>query len=79
MDDFRQAIQRKLSSARRLGKSSIELVSGDLHRELGGYPGTNHAMPSCCNAMYEAMKSGDQIVSSPPKRLGATLRIKYIL
>jgi 5-methylcytosine-specific restriction protein A len=55
----------------------IELYSGDIHRELGGYPGRNHSMPTCCEAMRDLMIPGDEIIESPPKGNGATLKIRY--
>jgi len=78
-DDFREAILRRFASAARSGKTAIEINSGDLHRELGVYPGPGHSMPTCCNMMREAMTAGDTVLSSPPKGRGATLTIRYEL
>ncbi|WP_136624282.1 MULTISPECIES: hypothetical protein [Bradyrhizobium] len=50
---FRKELQRLLREAELRGAPSIELNSGTLHRQLGGYPGLNHQMPSCCQAMYD--------------------------
>lgn len=55
----------------------IELRSGDIHSEVGGYPGANHRMPVCCDVMYEAMRGDDEIISKPRKGKGANLYIKY--
>jgi hypothetical protein len=55
----------------------IELFSGDIHRGLGGYLGRNHSIPTFCEAMRELMISGDQIIESPPKEDGVTLKIRY--
>lgn len=55
----------------------LDIVSGDIHRELGGYPGRNHSMPSCCNAMRDIMKSNDEVLETPNKGNGATLKIRY--
>ncbi len=77
MDDFRSFIAAAFSDAKNAGQTSITLKSGDVHRQLGGYPSSNHQMPSCCNAMIEATKAGDDILHQPPKGKGATLTIKY--
>lgn len=55
----------------------IDIVSGNVHRKLGGYPDKNHRMPSCCNAMIELMNNDDKILGQPKKGKGATLRIRY--
>jgi len=43
------------------------------------YPSSKHRMPSYCDAMYELKKETDEIIHSPKKGKGATLRIKYYL
>jgi len=55
----------------------IDLKSGDIHRELGGYPGKNHQMSICCNVMRELMLTNDLIVYEPPKGNGASFTIRY--
>ena len=55
----------------------VDLNSGTIHREYGGYPGKNHHMPECCQAMYNLMCNDDQFISSPPKGKGASLTILY--
>lgn len=79
IDDFRQELRKQLARASASGAKSVQINSGDLHREVGGYPGPKHALPSCCNAMIEAKRTGDVIVSQPPKGKGATLTIRYKL
>ncbi|MGE4572669.1 MAG: hypothetical protein AB7E09_08030 [Candidatus Izemoplasmatales bacterium] len=74
MDDFKGLISEKIKSMK--GKY-VELISGEIHREIGGYPGANHRMPTCCNAMRELMNSDDEILHSPKKGNGATLKIRY--
>jgi hypothetical protein len=77
MDDFTSFIAAAFADATNTRHTSIILKSGDIHRKLGSYPGKNHQMPSCCNAMIEAMKAGDDILHQPPKGKGANLIIKY--
>ena len=80
--DFLAEIKAQLNRARENAKRSLEINAGDLHRTLGGYPpqnGASHQMPSCCDAMREAMKAGDDIIESPPKGRGASLTVRYKL
>jgi len=65
-----------------MGLTFIDIVSGDLHTEMGGYPAPEgkHAMPACCNAMKKFyIKNKDEILHEPPKGQGATLTIRYKL
>lgn len=78
-EQFRECVKKHLADGRRRSAPFIELTSGDVHREVGGYPGTGHAMPSCCNAMRNLMGPRDQIVAEPSKGNGASLRIRYYL
>lgn len=76
---FREEIERQKSGARARGQKSVDIVSGDVHRSVGGYPGTNHRMPVCCDVMYSMMKGADEILYAPPKGKGATLKIRYYI
>ncbi|MHB9291490.1 hypothetical protein Holit_00567 [Hollandina sp. SP2] len=78
-EDFRTQLRKILSSAEKQGSSKIQVNSGDLHRQMGGYPGQNHRMPMCCSAMRAEMQSGDEIIQGPPKGNGASLTIAYRL
>ena len=79
VEKFRKALAELFASAAKKGERSITLTSGVLHSRVGGYPGPNHRMPVCCDAMYGAMKEGDQVIERPPKGKGATLKIRYLL
>ena len=76
---FKDAILLKLTSATSEGRDSITIHAGKLHEELGNYPGRNHTMPCCCNAMLALMTVRDRIITQPPKGKGANLEIKYLL
>ncbi|MCZ8137772.1 MAG: HNH endonuclease [Armatimonadota bacterium] len=78
-EDFRQAILEILERAEKSGMTSVSIRSGDLHRELGGYPEGPHNMPGCCGAMRSLMQLGDKEIQAPPKGKGATLVIQYRL
>ena len=76
-DDFRTALARLLADGERSALREVRVRAGDLHRQVGGYPGPNARMPSCCNAMRAARVVGDAIIAQPPKRNGASLEIRY--
>ncbi len=77
--DFRQTLLDRFAAAEREGVTSLLVKAGDLHREVGGYPGLKHRMPSCCAALRGAMQPGDQFIYVPPKGNGASLTIEYRL
>jgi 5-methylcytosine-specific restriction protein A len=76
-NEFRLALDEIFRTSWRNGADVVVVVSGDLHRKLGGYPGANHQMPVCCDAMRAAMQGGDQVLEETPGGKGATLRIQY--
>lgn len=78
-DEFAKSVSAKLREAQLRGARHLDLNSGQLHRELGGYPGTGHQMPSCCDALYEAQRTGDTVLARPPKGKGASLTIRFKL
>ncbi|MEG1926119.1 MAG: hypothetical protein RR415_10275 [Ruthenibacterium sp.] len=71
---FEECIKSKLSDIR---GEYLDLVSADIHLEVGGYPSSNHRMPTCCQAMYNQMKGDDKVIYAPNKGTGATLKIRY--
>lgn len=79
MDDFRQALRSAVRRAELQGLTSIDINAGELHRSLGGYPGTGNRMPACCDAMNELKRFGDEVIASPAKGKGASLTIRYRL
>lgn len=77
--DFRRVLDTKLRTASASGADHLDVRAGELHRNLGGYPGPDHRMPTCCAAMRSAMRSGDVVLAEPPKGTGASLTIRYRL
>jgi len=77
--DFQNELEKWLETAQREGKSYLDVISGELHRAVGGYPGQSHRMPVCCEVMRKNMKPGDQVLQEPPKGKGASLTIRYNL
>lgn len=77
--DFQKELVSTLDIAEREGKEYLDVTSGDLHRVVGNYPGTNHRMPVCCSIMKKMMGSDDEILQQPPSGYGASLIIRYRL
>jgi hypothetical protein len=77
--DFSRKLSETLRHAEQGGAVAIEIRSGELHRALGGYPGIDHRMPVCCEAMYKEQRASDTILSQPPKGKGASVVIRYQL
>lgn len=78
-EDFREALAKELLDAENSGLSFVRIEAGELHRKLGGYPGTNHRMPVCCDVMRAMMQPRDRIVAGPRSGRGARLTIEYCL
>lgn len=73
---FEKALQAIFKNA---NSEFVDVKSGDLHRVVGGYPGPNHRMPTCCATMKREMRGNDEILLMPPKGHGATLLIRYFI
>ena len=79
-DEFRNRLSARLRAAERAGLPHVDVNAGDLHREVGGYPGAGrHQMPNCCRIMYDEQRAGDQVLSKPPSGKGASVTIRYRL
>lgn len=78
-EDFRRVLHTVFSENERSGEPSLPVRAGDLHRRVGGYPGSNYRMPVCCEVMRSAMIAGDKVVYEPPSGKGARLEIQYRL
>lgn len=50
---------------------------GDENRFIDLYPGPNHRMPQCCDAMYKMMAGDDEVLSAPPSGKGAYVMVRY--
>lgn len=78
-DDFRDALRSQLRAAELNGVLYVEVNAGELHRKLGGYPSSNHQMPSCCQVMEQERRALDETISGPPSGKGASLTVRYRL
>ncbi|ATP40687.1 hypothetical protein CSE16_11865 [Solibacillus sp. R5-41] len=78
-ETFTKCINLLKQVAKQNELSELVISSKDVHKLVGGYPGKDHRMPVCCDAMYDAMSDKDEILEKPPKDKGASLKIKYYL
>jgi hypothetical protein len=58
-DHFAHEVRAQFKKAAAQRATSAVIASGELHRLLGGYPGSTHGMPACCEVMRYEMKLGD--------------------
>lgn len=79
VETFEKELTKILNEAKELRKEYIDITSKELHTKVGGYPGKNHVMPTCCNVMRRMMKKNDFIKNQPLKGNGATLEIRYYI
>jgi hypothetical protein len=75
-DHFRQGLLAQMDRVSRSGRIDVLINSGELHRSLGGYPGSLHGIPNCCEAMENEMKSGDILILERSKGAGMTVRYR---
>ena len=76
---FNAAIADQLARAENQGRTHHEINAGELHRQLGGYPGPVHRMPGCCDALRDAMVKGDRVTYQPERGDGASLTVRFEL
>jgi hypothetical protein len=65
-----------MNRAAKAGSIDIVINSGELYRSLGGYPGSMHGMPACCDAMRSEMKPGDILLVERTGGPGMTVRYR---
>ena len=75
-EDFRVTLRARMQEAEQTSKTTVEINSGQLHREVGGYPGQNHRISMCCAVMRSEMSA---ILQEPPKKRDASLTIRHKL
>lgn len=73
--DVRSFIVKLLKEAKSQGKSHIDLVSGDIHRQMG----LKNRMPMVCRAMYQELLPSDRVLHTTPSGQSSTIRIRYYL
>ena len=75
--DFQNQLMAILNGARQTGQSYVDVESGNLHQQVGGYANLNHKMPVCCEVMRRMMRVGDSVLSETTSGHNATLTIRY--
>jgi len=73
--DVRDYIQRLLDKERSLGRKTVILVSGDIHKDMGW----TSRMTIVCQAMYSLMQSNDVVLHTTPSGKSSTIEIEYHL
>jgi hypothetical protein len=73
-DHFRRELRAQLSRASASGSQETLVNAGELHRMLGGYPGSQHGLAGCREAMHAEMQPGDLVLEH-----GADLTVRYQL
>ena len=77
VEHFREELRAQMGRATRRGLLDVLINSGELHRSLGGYPGSRQGMPLCCDAMQAEMKPGDTLLIE--RANGAGMTVRYLL
>jgi hypothetical protein len=75
--DFQNRLMAILNGARHSGKPYVDIESGNLYTQVGGYPNPNDRMPVCCEVMRRMMRVGDSVVKEPTSGQDASLTIRY--
>ena len=80
-EDFENALEQIFRYKEIMEEAEyVDINSGKLHKYVGGYSGTNHRMPLCCEVMYLYKKDGDEIIEDgTQKGHGASITIRYKL
>jgi hypothetical protein len=77
VDHFREGLVAQMGRASKGGRIDVLINCGELYRSLGGYPGSTHGMPTCCDAMQAEMKPGDILLVE--RANGAGMTVRYLL
>ncbi|NLF43226.1 MAG: hypothetical protein GX587_11065 [Bacteroidales bacterium] len=71
--DIREFIRIIITNAQEKGLQFIDLVSGDIHKQMR----LSNKMPSVCAAMYQVMAENDVILSTTPSSKSSTIKVRY--
>jgi hypothetical protein len=75
-DHFRQELLAQMNRAFKGGLVDVLINSRELYSSLGGYPGSMHGMPNCCDAMQAEIQPGDALVVERTSTAGMTVRYR---
>jgi hypothetical protein len=76
-DHFAQGLRAQMRRAAKHGSIDIVINSRELYRSVGGYPGSLHGMPACCDAMRSEMKPGHVLLVEQTS--GPVMTVRYRL
>jgi hypothetical protein len=79
IDEFRQELRDQLSRATKRRAENIVINAVELHHAVGGHPGPNQNLQSCCDVMKAEMQTGDAIIGDLENCQAAALTIRYQL
>jgi len=74
--DFRQALNAEFERCTRACNDYAEIRAGDLHRQVGYYPGPDHRLAVCCHVMKKEILDGDEILQTTSSGIGANLVVR---
>lgn len=72
-DDIRKYIDELFQRAREQNKEYVDLLSGEIHRQLG----MKNRMPGVCTIMFEKKMTGDEVLHTTPSGKSSTIKIRY--
>jgi hypothetical protein len=75
--DFQNRLMAILNGARQSGNPYVDVESGNLHTQVGGYENSNHKIPVCCEVMRRMMRAGDSVLKETNGADEAILTIRY--
>ena len=75
VEQTREHIRKNLLLAKETGLQEIDLLSRNIHKEMG----FDNRYPTVCDAMRSIGIYRMEILQSPPKGKGSRLKIRYYL
>ncbi len=74
-DRARAYIALQKQHAKEQGLTEIVLLCNDIQKALG----VTNRTPCICTAMYDSMRSGDEVLFAPPSGKSTTVKVKYFI
>lgn len=75
-DHFRRELRAQFARAYSMGSRDTLVSAAELHRMLGGYPGSQYGLAGCREAMRAEVQPGDDLLV---ENRGSDLTIRYQL
>lgn len=72
VQDFMTEIELLKRDVKEDGEDHVDICAKTLHEMLGDPKGKDARMKSCCQAMYNCMKTGDKVLELPRPVAGKT-------